>query len=590
MPSSFDYTVEIERALLKVITGNQMLTRLYMSHLKDVWFTSKERKFIFAIADKVFQTSKTHLTRVVLEYEINSQVPDQERAFYLGEWNLVENFITGETPEILISKLKDAQLGRETLAMNGAILNLLNKGDIKGAVKVAKQSSLRLGIEHDPEPIVELTDYERRKNLILDKKAHPELYAALLTGFPEFDNRTGGLFKGELTLVAGLTGVGKSTFCKQLGLNVIRLNHGKNVLHIANEEYMEQVEHKYDAAASLIPYRDFKRATISDNDMLSWEAEMQQWKKYGRLFIKSIPAFSDVTLIEQAFEELNSKGIKIDLIIIDHLPHIMPIITTWNENDERAKAAADCKELARSLKIPVVTPTQAATIVEEKQAKGKATGKMDVYGSKGQVHIANTFMLVTDIGKDPNQTCDEFDKDVFWKVDIKKNRDGPPFFFTVKHYVHVGRIEEVHILDKAGKMIPTQPGSQPAKTPDEHLKEALEMPSAKQQASNKAIMAPNSPVKPSAPPVVVEMPSPHTDALQDKGDAYEGDITTEMPSDLAFGSEVPPKEETKSEIVPPKEVLQPNGTENLSLREKMRKRLAEKAYNLDGGTIINNEK
>jgi replicative DNA helicase len=529
---------------------------------------------------------------MILEYEVNSQIPDKDRSFFIGEWNLVENFVTAETPEILIAKLREAQLGREVLNINESLIGLLSRGDIKGAVTTAKRSFLRLGIEHDPEPTIELTDYDRRKKLILDKKEHPELYAPLLTGFKKFDTYTGGLYKGELTLVAGLTGVGKSTFCKQLELNVIRLNPGKNVLHIANEEYMEQVEHKFDASVSMIPYKDFKRATISQQDMDKWEADMQYWKKYGKLYMKSIPAFSNVTLIEQAIEELASKGVKIDLIVIDHLPHVMPIMNAWNDNDERAKAAADCKELARSLKLPVVTPTQAATIVEEKQAKGQSTGKMDVYGSKAQVHVSNTFMLVTEIGKDPEQTCDEFDKDVFWKIDIKKNRDGPPFFFTVKHYVHIGRIEEVHDLDNAGKKVGIT-NTTAASTVEEQLRQAVAQANGKEQAmkepDNSPKTAPNPPVKPSEPVYVENVLPTIDDALQPKGDAYEGDIPIDQPVDMEFGDKevdisapqteiLPEKQPELIENTPPDESPKPlSHQENLTLLEKMRLRIAPKS-------------
>ena len=548
MPASFDYTVELERALLKILTSNSFVARSHMCQIREEWFTSTERRFIVAVAHREFRDHRIALTKTIFEYQVNSQLPDKDRPFFIGEWNLIENFVSSDTVETLIAKLKDAQIGREVLAMNGNILELLNKGDIRGAVQSAKRGAVRLGTEHDPEPIVEVTDYDRRKAIMLDKQANPEKYAALRTGFPELDNRTGGLYKGELTLIAGLTGVGKSTLCKQIEMNVVRLNHGKNVLHIANEEYMEQVEHKFDATISHVPYRDFKRGTISQNNMEHWEAEMNRWKKYGRIFIKSIPAFSDVTLVEQAFQELADKGIKIDLIVIDHLPHIMPIQKIWNENDERAKAAADCKELARSLHVPVITPTQAATIVEEKQAKNKATGKMDVYGSKGQVHIANTFILITETGKDPTQTgVDDADRDVLWKVEIKKNRDGPPFFFTVKHSVHYGKIEEVHVLDNKGtKIIPTAGQGAAAalssastiSVVETILDEAIALKETKsppQQSPNSPEKAPASPVEALvSAPTMSASPLPVEPAIGDHGDAYEGDLPAESAQDFTF--------------------------------------------------------
>jgi hypothetical protein len=143
------------------------------------------------------------------------------------------------------------------------------------------------------------------------------------------------------------------------------------------------------------------------------------------------------------------------------LPHIMPIQKAHGENDERGKAASDCKQLSKDLDCAVVIPTQAATEVEEKQSKGKRAGKLDVYGSKAQIHVSNTFMIITDKGKVSDEKLEEWQQDVNWLVDIKKNRDGPPFCFRARHYVQFGKVvetfekdsqysEEAHTVAKEG--------------------------------------------------------------------------------------------------------------------------------------------
>ncbi|MEN6622945.1 MAG: hypothetical protein ABFD50_15525, partial [Smithella sp.] len=114
------------------------------------------------------------------------------------------------------------------------------------------------------------------------------------------------------------------------------------------------------------------------------------------------------------------------------------------ENDERAKAAADCKEIARQLRVPVITPTQAATEVEKKTQQGKRASKLDVYGSKGQVHVSNTFMIITYKGTDDTQVdIPDYLRDVYWLCDGKKNRDGAPFYFMAKHMVKTGTVIEI---------------------------------------------------------------------------------------------------------------------------------------------------
>jgi replicative DNA helicase len=455
MPS-FDYTVDLERALLRLMTSSTMICRMFIHRLTENMFSSLERKFILVIALDVFNKTKTHLTRKVFEYEVGSRVPENDAVYFIGEWDYIENLSVQETPEILIEKLKEANVGRQVLQLGQELVSFLEAGQILEAVKHLKHTSVNIGLTRGDKPVIELTDYEGRKNLILDKRINPEKYLGIKTGFATFDRYTGGLFRGELTLFAGITGVGKSTFVKQLEKGIVTLNGDKNVLHIANEEYLEQVQHKFDANFTDIPYLDFKLARITDEDLTRWEEFMKNWK-HGKIFLKEVPAFTDVTLIEQAYEELNNKGFHIDTIVIDHLPHIKSIQQAWNENDELKKASADCKELARSLHVPVVTPTQAATAVAEKQEKGKRAGQLDVFGSKGQVHVANTFVIITEQGKDNEQTDrEEWERDVFWLCDCKKNRDGSRFWFRAKHYVRTGKIEEI-VDPNAKQMTPLVP-------------------------------------------------------------------------------------------------------------------------------------
>jgi len=186
--------------------------------------------------------------------------------------------------------------------------------------------------------------------------------------------------------------------------------------------------------------------------MKKWEETLNkiQVEHGGHLFTREVPAFSDVSVIRRVFYELKAQGIRIDGIFIDHLPNMKPIQKVYGENDERAKIAAEVKELARELGVPVVIPTQAATQVEEKQMKGKRASKLDVYGSKAQIHHANTFFIITFLGRD-NKTIRidgtpetvEYLKDAIILLDLKKNRDGPCFTLKLRHRVRSGRMEEI---------------------------------------------------------------------------------------------------------------------------------------------------
>lgn len=519
MPS-FDYTVELERALLKLMTSSQILCRTHLHTLKNELFSSAQRQFILASAQAIFSASRDVLSRMVFEYEVGARIEVSESVHYIGEWNMIEALEVSESPEVLIAKLNEASKGRKVLQLGSDLAILLEQGQIEEAVSHLKRTSIQLGNSAEARQLVCLTDFEARKQMILDKRAHPEKYLGIKTGLHTFDLRTGGLFKGELTLIAGITGIGKSTLVKEIERGIVTLNHHKNVLHIANEEYQEQVEHKFDAGLTGIPYLDFKLAKISDEDLARWEKMMKNWK-YGHIYLKEVPAFTDVTLVEQAYYELQNKGINIDVIIIDHLPHIKSIQKAWDPNDELKKAASDCKEIAKSLHVSCVVPTQAATVVADKQAKSKRAGQLDVYGSKGQIHVANTFMIITEQGKDETQVDrEDWEKDVYWLCDMKKNRDGGKFWFRAKHHVRIGKIEEVSETDGT----PIQKDDTAKASMDAAMKEAEEFTKKEDEAL-----------------VEVEPPVSEMDDLEEEADEQEAPTLVPISAPIPVPANIPYK-------------------------------------------------
>lgn len=449
--AGFNDTMELERALLNLLLKSKIVLRQHIVKLKPAYFTTKERQFIRDCIQRTFGSSKGLLTKDLFDYDVRSRIDEGERHYYEGEWILIDGLTVASDAEVLLDRLHKADIGRQLLTAAEKMVESVEKGQIDDAVRQLRNSTVKIAERRDTEQVVELTDYRKRLDILMDKKQHPEKYLGIKTGFKTFDERTGGLFHSEMTLISAVTGQGKSTLLRQIETGVVLCNHNKNVLHVCNEEHLLQVQTKFDAQVTRIPYGDFKRATITDDDIEKWKKVMEidlKRPNVGRIFIKEVPAFTDVLLMEEAIHELENQGIHIDVVIIDHLPHVRPKEQAWGEYDEQGKAAADCKELGRAHHLSVVVATQAATIVEEKQTKGRRAGKLDVYGSKEQVHVANTSIVITLKGSDTSQTDrEEWERDVYWLCDVKKNRDGATFSFDMKHHVRYGYVEE--IFDKA---------------------------------------------------------------------------------------------------------------------------------------------
>ena len=464
----FDSSSDLERSVLSALMKDVKLCRLFLFRFKEDHFSSEARRFIFDVIKKEFTITQDLTPETLISCEILSK-HESDKTVYLGELKYIISTPPLKGLETSLKKLSEFRLGRETAACIEEVGRLVSEGCFVEAAGVMRHKSFSLCLSEDTKTTKEFfSTTKQRIAKARDKRDNPGKYSGLLTGFKTFDVKTGGLHKGEMTLIAGITGLGKSTILKQIEFGILTHNHGKNILHIANEEYEEQVDSKFDAVMTGMDYLDIKFAdkeVLTEETLRNWELLIDNISKNtgGKLYTREVPAFSDVSVIRRVVFELKAEGVDIHAIFIDHLPNMKPVQKAYSENNEREKCAAEVKELAKELKVPIVIPTQAATQVEEKQMKGKRAGKLDVYGSKGQIHHANTFAMITYLGRDHKTLGSdgsieklEHLKDVFILLDVKKNRDGPCFPCKLRHRVKSGRMEEVEIDPEIAKKFDRQ--------------------------------------------------------------------------------------------------------------------------------------
>jgi replicative DNA helicase len=446
-------TTDLERSILKRLFSDKRTCQLCLSRIKSEFMTSKARKFLLASIRQEFNDTRDILPVKSLEYEIEKR--KQNRLEMLGEKNLISNADDCSNIDSLISKLRDAYIGRQSLEMIMEAQEALDKGEFLGSAKILREKSFSIDLSEDTKKVIDLLAYAPEHiATIKERRDNPDKYAGLKVGFPSWDDRMGGLHNGELTLVSGITGLGKSTILKAVEFGVLRNNKNKNILHIGNEEHELQMINKFYSVLTSVDYLDYKFANMTDDELSDVVSTLTDIYKHtgSRIYVREVPAMSDCSLIEKIYYEMLNDGIKIDGIFIDHLPNMSPIKKSKDKYQDQEQITLECKELARKFSIPVVIPTQASTETEELQVKGKRAKKLSVYGSKGQIHHANNYIIITYLCKDNNtvradgsKETIEYMKNTFILGDVKKNRDGPVFAFKILHTIRNGRMDEIDI-------------------------------------------------------------------------------------------------------------------------------------------------
>lgn len=162
------------------------------------------------------------------------------------------------------------------------------------------------------------------------------------TGIRELDELTGGLRPGELIVIAGETGAGKST----LAIDIARtasVEHGLPTALFTMEMSASEVAMRLLSAQSTVPLADLRNGALAP---ASWPAIANARSRFA-----DAPLHIDDTMVQTidsirlaARQRKNAGGLR--LVIVDHLQLLPP------------GAARSLKVLARELRAPVIAVSQ----------------------------------------------------------------------------------------------------------------------------------------------------------------------------------------------------------------------------------------
>jgi replicative DNA helicase len=221
-------------------------------------------------------------------------------------------------------------------------VDLLNIGDFDGIRRLIN-NAMKAGEDKNIGHEYEL-DIETRYRLN-DRAAIP-------FPWPVFNDLTqGGVGNGDLVLMFGNPGGGKSWAVIAMGAFAAAL--GYNVVHYTLELGEGYVGKRYDAVFSGIPVDKL------DDHREQVEEIIKQVK--GKIVIKEYaPKRASLETIEAHIQQLeNQNEFKPDIIILDYLDLLKGKGGRKERKDEIDDVYTEAKGLAKTLNIPIVSPSQA---------------------------------------------------------------------------------------------------------------------------------------------------------------------------------------------------------------------------------------
>jgi len=230
---------------------------------------------------------------------------------------------------------------------------------------------------------------------IKERKENPHKYQGIPTGYKKIDQATGGWQPGELSLVLGRPGMGKSILLLNFGYNAYMLNH--NVMYVTIEMPLQQQRNRFMSLVSKVSYTKLKLPHLmSDEEIDFVEKKMNKLKQERKNYFWFIdaPQNCNSQFIESritAFENVTGK--KVDLLIIDPIYLMTP--SDKKADDPVGTISWDLKLLARSKSLPVLGASQFNRESHKRHLHGKEVDSMDAAFSDKLGHNTDNMIGVT---------------------------------------------------------------------------------------------------------------------------------------------------------------------------------------------------
>lgn len=329
-------------------------------------FHKTKHRLLFNVLTEMFQKNIAIDLITIIDYCKKKKVLSKIGEVWLN--NVSDMVTSGANMQDHARIIKDKALLRKLILKSHEFIRIAESTEVdtEELLKTAENS------------IIELTDKKVRNNvkkideIVPDTIRHIEAMqvsgkdeTALQTGLTDLDEKIGGLYPGQLIILASRPSHGKSS----LALNIAKFNtfrNDKTVLFFSLEmDARENTIKLLSDVSSVNSEKIIKGYKLSEEEILKLTdgADVLQTKE---IYIDDTPGLTHFQ-IKATSRRLASKVGKIDLIVIDYLQ----LMQTAKENREQgvAEISRNLKILAKELNCPVLALSQLNREVDKTENK-----------------------------------------------------------------------------------------------------------------------------------------------------------------------------------------------------------------------------
>ncbi len=236
------------------------------------------------------------------------------------------------------------------------------------------------------------------------------------SGFSDFDDKTCGLQKADLIIVAGRPSMGKTTFAMNLAENVA-ITAGMPVAIFSMEMPGESLTMRMISSLGRVNQQAVRSGRLEDDDWPRITSAVNLLNN-TKLFIDDTPALSPTELRARCRRLTKEHG-TLGLVVIDYLQLMQAPDTGENRATEISAISRSLKALAKELNVPVVALSQLNRSLEQRPNKRPVMSDLRESGA-----IEQDADLIVFIYRDEVYNEDSPDKGKA-EIIIGKQRNGP---------------------------------------------------------------------------------------------------------------------------------------------------------------------
>jgi len=358
--------VQLEKRILSSVIHNydedqsRGLGLHLISEASEQWFTTPENKALFRTIEKVVRNGQSPIA-VHCDHEI-------ETMFTPYIWELGTTATTNDISHFL-EELRTIYVSYNlhSVALKASHL-LLSAEDQKEALATVEKEIFAAVLSGQKKSRHESTfkGYMRQYWEEKNKQMAEDYKIGITTGIPKLDALIGGFRAGETVVVAGRTGMGKSSIVMTMITKQIMQGY-KPALFSFELNRVELVDKlvsmlsEFDSGGDTVPFRNIFNPQRSELSAGLSQSQMVRMSEVTGKYLSNLDGWlrgTSTTTVEEVMStcrKLLSEG-KMDILYIDHIGHLVR---------DKNKATAELSHITGSLKmfagemnIPVVEVVQ----------------------------------------------------------------------------------------------------------------------------------------------------------------------------------------------------------------------------------------